>query len=102
MMQSDLIFPIAIGLLVIVEIGLIVAIRQLTNRMDIWSGLFQQAEKKIQDINKGINFIGGYVKKVDLLRKGEINLQGTTPLGNIDLDIKLSGKNGKKKINKTN
>lgn len=82
-------------LLVIVEVGLIVSIHNLSRQMKEWSILFKQAQDKIQNISTGIGDIRQVVSSINLFKKGELNLKGKTPLGEIDVDIKLGDKNGK-------
>lgn len=79
-------------LLVFVEIGLIISINNLSRQMKKWSILFKQAEEKIQNISYGIGEIRQVVSGINLFKKGELNLKGKTPLGEIDVDIKLGDK----------
>lgn len=76
-------------ILIFVEIGLILSIIRLSNQMKKWTMLFKQAEEKIQTISNGIGDIRHVVNGIDIFKKGELNLKGKTPLGEIDVDIKL-------------
>lgn len=90
--MNEIVLFMMMLLLAIIELGLIFAIHRLTKQMKNWSTLFKQAEEKIQSISSGIGDIRQVIKCIDIFKKGELNLKGKTPLGEIDVDIKLGDK----------
>lgn len=88
-MDEQIFLYVVMGSLAVVEIGLIVSIWKLKQTMDKWSYLFTTFDKKFQSIESAIINIYESIKHLDILKKGELRIEGSTPFGAVDLSIDL-------------
>lgn len=87
---------IAAGALIVVEVGLLIEIRLLTNTLKRMDDKIKKFENRVANIEGGIAVMAERFKE---FTSGELKVQGDTPIGKVDVELSLK-KNGVKKVEK--